>query len=236
MEDVAGSKLEGRILSVNVGMPRDLGREGAEQAFDRPWRTGMLKDPVAGPVWVGRTNLAGDGQGDTRIHGGPDRAVHAYPSEHYASWRRQLPGLELDYAAFGENLTTLGLTEATVCIGDSFEAGRAVVQVTQPRIPCWKLGRRFRVKDMAVRFRTAGRVGWHMRVLVCGNVQAGEPITLLERPEPSWTLERSLQVILDPLAEPEAALQLAGSPYLSAYQRRALLGPGTVARRVEIEE
>lgn len=228
--------LQATVLSVNVGLPQDLGRPGTEEeVYDRPWRSGIYKTPVVGPIWVGPTNLAGDGQGDTRIHGGPDRAVHAYPSEHYPYWREQLDEPDLAYADFGENLTTAGLLESTVCVGDTLEVGGALLQVTQPRLPCWKLARRFRRKDMAVQLRVAGRVGWHMRTLREGNVEAGQELRLVERPAPEWPLDRVFQILINARREREAALELARCPYLSAYQRRALGDPDAVPARVETE-
>lgn len=223
------------MLSLNVGPAIDLGTRGAENAFDRPWRTGIFKTPVRGPVWLGSLNLDGDGQGDVRIHGGADRAAHAYPSEHYAYWREQLGEAGLEYSAFGENLTTAGLLESSVCLGDAYELGEAVVQVTQPRLPCWRVARRFRVKDMAVRMRTSGRVGWHLRVLREGHVEAGLPMRLVERPCPEWPLDRVFQILIDARRERQAARELAACQLLSAYQRRALGDPDAVPARVEVE-
>src|SRR6266478_3139857 len=122
-----------RIVSVNVGMPRDAVWK------DMAVRTGIFKGPVDGPVMIGKLNLDGDRQADLTVHGGAEKAVYAYPSEHYAYWRQELPGVALSWGRFGENLTTEGLLEDTLCIGDRLRIGAAVLVVTQPRVPCYKL-------------------------------------------------------------------------------------------------
>lgn len=157
------------------------------------------KQPVGRPVSVGPAGLTGDEQGDRRNHGGPDKAVHHYPLDHYAAWRSDLPfptaSTELLDApgAFGENLATLGLTEESVCVGDVFRIGTATLQVSQARQPCWKLNHRFGMKDMARRVQATGRTGWYYRVLEPGMVAMGDNITLLDRPLPDWTLARILR-------------------------------------------
>jgi MOSC domain-containing protein YiiM len=130
-----------KLLSIQVGLPKAVG--GSDPASE--WTTGFFKEPVSGPIWVGTTNLAGDGQGDLRVHGGADKAINLYPFEHYAYWLNELEIQKLSKGAFGENLTTTGAVEADVCIGDIFEIGGAtggLVQISQPRQPCWKLSRR----------------------------------------------------------------------------------------------
>src|SRR5438552_8126480 len=135
-----------RVVSVNVGGPREVEWRG------RRVRTSIWKTPVAGRVRVGRLDLEGDEQSDLAVHGGPDKAVYVYPSEHYDDWRRELPGTDLPWGAFGENLTIQGLLEDGVRIGDRLRAGSAEVSVTQPRMPCYKLGVRFGRDDMVKRF------------------------------------------------------------------------------------
>jgi len=130
-----------KIVSLRVGMPRTFGREGAVDPMERPWRSGIFKEEVDEPVWLGRTNLVGDGQADLKHHGGPEKAVHVYAAAHYPAWQRELQRADLTYGAFGENFTVEGQTEETVCIGDTYRVGDAVVQVSQPRQPCWKPAR-----------------------------------------------------------------------------------------------
>lgn len=171
-----------RIVSVNVGIPRQVNWNGERV------RTGIFKEPVAGRVAVRRLNLDGDRQADLSAHGGPDKAVYAYPAEHYSFWRAQLPGTDLPWAQFGENLTVEGLLENEVGIGDHFRVGSAELEVSQPRIPCYKLGIRFGRDDMVKRFLDSGRTGFYFRVLREGEVQAGDPVVLLECARDSLTV------------------------------------------------
>jgi len=126
-----------RIVSVNVGMPREVAWKGMTA------RTGIFKEPVDGPVMIDKLNLAGDSQADLTVHGGEEKAVYAYPAEHYEYWRHELPDVSLSWGMFGENLTTEGLSEDTLCVGDRLSIGSTVLQVTQPRVPCYKLALRF---------------------------------------------------------------------------------------------
>jgi MOSC domain-containing protein YiiM len=158
------------VVSVNVGTPKLV------QVRDRTVLTSIFKSPVAGRVAVGRRNLAGDRQADLRVHGGPYKAVYCYPEEHYPFWSEQLPGMELPLGMFGENLTTRGLTEDEAHIGDQFRVGSAVLQVTQPRMPCYKLGIRFGRSDMPKRFWLSGRPGIYFSVVEEGDLAAGDPI------------------------------------------------------------
>jgi len=142
-------------------------------------RTSIFKAPVAGRVRVAALNIAGDEQSDLSVHGGIDKAVYAYPSEHYAFWRKELPDMEFPWGAFGENLTTEGLLEDGVHIGDRFRAGSAEFVVTQPRIPCYKLGIRFNRPEMVKRFLRSGRSGFYLAVLREGDIAAGDGVELV---------------------------------------------------------
>ncbi len=164
-----------RVISVNVGQPREL-------VFgDVRVLTGIYKEPVAGRVAVRRLNLDGDRQADLRVHGGEDKAIYLYPSEHYAFWREQFPEMSLPWGMFGENLTIAGLLEAEVHVGDRFQIGSVQVQVTQPRTPCYKLGIRFGREDIIKRFLDSGLTGFYCSVVEEGDVAADDPITLLSR-------------------------------------------------------
>jgi MOSC domain-containing protein YiiM len=145
--------------------------------------TSIFKEPVSGRVRVNRLNLAGDAQSDLTVHGGPDKAVYVYPSEHYPYWREQLPDFPLPWGAFGENLTTDGLIETEVRIGDRLRIGSAEFVVTQPRMPCYKLGIRFNRADMVKRFLKSERSGFYLKVVEEGEVGAGDGITRLARDE-----------------------------------------------------
>jgi MOSC domain-containing protein YiiM len=159
-----------RVLSVNVGLPRDL-------AFGkRRIRTAIVKEPAAGAIPLRRLGFEGDGQADPRVHGGPDKAAYVYPSEHYAYWSEILGRNDLSPGAFGENLTSEGLLETDARIGDVYEIGSARVQVTRPRTPCAKLGARFGSMAFVRTFATAGRPGFYLRVLQEGMVEAGDVI------------------------------------------------------------
>jgi MOSC domain-containing protein YiiM len=146
-----------------------------------PVSTGIFKDPVAGRVMLRTLNLDGDRQADLTVHGGPEKAVYVYPAEHYAFWKRELPEMELPWGMFGENFTTDGLLETETHIGDRFRIGSAEVMVTQPRMPCYKLGIRFGRADMIKRFLISERSGFYLSVLKEGEVGAGDEFQLLEK-------------------------------------------------------
>lgn len=146
----------------------------------------MFKDRVEGPVRLGLHNLDGDAQADLRHHGGPDKAICVYPKDRYSMWSERL-GIDLGAGDFGENFTVTGQDEDSVCLGDRYRIGQAVVQVTQPRSPCWKLARRWH-PSLALWFQESGHTGWYLRVLQEGLVQSGQPLELLERPHDTWTI------------------------------------------------
>src|SRR3989454_12700498 len=163
------------VISFNVGLPRLVLRNV------EPVSTGIFKEPVEGRVMLRTLNLDGDRQADLSVHGGPDKAVYVYPSEHYDYWRHELPGMELPWGTFGENFTTEGFLEDTVNIGDRFRIGSAVVMVTQPRMPCYKLGIKFGQDDIIKRFLRSGRTGFYLAVLQEGEARAGDVIERLSR-------------------------------------------------------
>jgi MOSC domain-containing protein YiiM len=165
-----------KLVSVNVGVPREVEWNGKRVL------TSIWKDPVVGPVRVGTLNLDGDRQSDLSVHGGADKAVYVYPSEHYAYWRRELPGIELPWGVFGENLTTEGMLEEQVQIGDRLRIASAEFVVTQPRMPCFKLGIRFGHPDMVKRFLHSQRTGFYLSVVLEGQVAAGDLIHYVSRP------------------------------------------------------
>lgn len=166
-----------RIVSVNVGLPREVTWQG------KVITTGIFKKPIKGAVMLRSLNLDGDKQADLSVHGGPDKAVYAYPVEHYEYWREQLPDMSLPWGMFGENLTTEGLIEDTIYIGDRFRIGEAEVMVTQPRLPCYKLGIKFGRADMVKKFLSSRRTGFYLAVLREGMVEAGNLIEPMGRGE-----------------------------------------------------
>lgn len=164
-----------KIVSVNVGIPREVFWKGMKVS------TGIFKRPVDGLVRIAPLNLEGDRQADLTVHGGVDKAVYAYPAEHYDYWRKELREEKLSWGSFGENLTTEGLLEDTVCVGDEMRIGTAVLIVTQPRTPCYKLALRLGRDDMVERFLASGRTGFYFSVIEPGDVGAGSQVTVLSR-------------------------------------------------------
>ena len=178
-----------RLHALHVGRPAVYGTEGADDPMDRPWRSGIFKEPAVGSVFLGETNLDGDEQADQKNHGGLDKAVCVYPLAHLPYWAGRL-GQDVGPGAFGENFTAAGMDEESVCLGDVFAVGEAMVQVSQPRAPCWKLARRWQEKKLALWVQETGFTGWYLRVLQTGIVEAGQPLTLQERPHPEWPITR----------------------------------------------
>ena len=164
-----------RLVSVNVGLPQDATWHGTIVT------TAIYKQPVEGRVVLRKLNLDGDRQADLTVHGGADKAVYCYPIEHYEYWKKELPDRELPAGVFGENFTTEGLLEQSLSIGDRFSVGSAEVVVTQPRLPCYKLGVRFQADDMVKRFLASGRTGFYLAVTREGEVGAGDPMNAIAR-------------------------------------------------------
>ncbi len=209
------------LLDLRIGAVAPLGARGAP--------SGIAKRRASGPLLLSPTGLAGDEQGDTIRHGGPEKAVHHYPFDHYAAWTGDLGPHPLlaGPGAFGENFSTLGLTEATVAIGDVFRLGTALIEVSQGRQPCWKLNERFGRPDMARLVQSSGRTGWYYRVLEPGSVSPDDRLVLQERRAPDWTLARIWHTFyIDPLNREE----LAG---IAALDRLAEGWRGHAARRLQ---
>jgi MOSC domain-containing protein YiiM len=163
------------LVSVNVGLPREIAWQGMHVT------TAFLKQPVEGRIALRKLNLEGDRQADLTVHGGEFKAVYCYPLEHYDYWRQELTGVDLPMGSFGENFTTEGLLEDSVHLGDRFSVGSAEVMVTQPRLPCYKLGVRFQATDMVKRFLASGRMGFYVAVTREGEVGAGDRIKTISR-------------------------------------------------------
>jgi MOSC domain-containing protein YiiM len=171
-----------KLVEVCVGKPREVEWRGERIT------TSIFKTPVAGQVQVARLNIDGDEQSDLSVHGGPDKAVYAYPMEHYAYWQSELPDAALRWGSFGENLTTEGMLESEVLIGDRYRIGTVELVVTQPRMPCYKLAVRFERPDMVKRFLRSGRSGIYFRVEREGELGAGDTITRIARDERGVTV------------------------------------------------
>ena len=180
----------GYLNSIQVGKPAE---HPPNQLTARSWRSGIFKRKVVGPVWLGRENLAGDGQQNQRVHGGPDRALLLYAAAHYLDWAAELgDGLPAGFGpgAFGENFTVSGLDETTVCLGDIYEVGAARIEISQPRLPCANLARRWQLPDLPRRVEATGRGGFYARVLREGEVAAGQLLFRRARPCPDWPIAR----------------------------------------------
>lgn len=193
-------------------------RVGVAVAGPRNQLTAIDKQPVSSAQYLDEHRFRKDQQGDPVHHGGPEKAVHHYAAEHYAKWQHELidlPVRSLQEGGFGENLSTLGLTEENVAIGDIFELGDAVIQVSQPRQPCWKLNARFNVPDMALRVQTSGRTGWYYRVLQTGWVQPDDPLRRIARPQAAWTVARVIRALYHQQLEYDELAVMAELPELS---------------------
>lgn len=202
------------LRELRLGAIRPLGPKGVPSGID--------KHPVADPVLAGPLGLAGDAQADTRHHGGPDKAVHAYPAAHLALWAADLPETAALFrpGGFGENLVVDGATEADICLGDRWQLGGALLEVSQARQPCWKLNLRFGRTDMVQRVQDSGRSGWYFRVLEPGTMAAGDVARLRSRPHPGWSLTRVSHLLYHDRMNRAALGELAALPGLPETWRR----------------
>jgi MOSC domain-containing protein YiiM len=210
------------LSSIQIAKPANYGSEDATTLDDSSWRTGFFKMPVEGPVSVGTTNLEGDGQADLQNHGGIDKAVLAYSADHYPKWRRELRMADMPHGSFGENLTIDGLSEESAFIGDVIRIGGATFEVSQPRRPCWKLARRWRMHELPDLVIQNGRSGWYLRVLEPGRIARQMSLTLLERPNPEWSIARANQVLHHGTKDLTLTRALAGVPGLADSWSEAL--------------
>lgn len=202
------------LVSLRSGRIAPLGSENLPSA--------IRKLPVAGTVAITSLGLAGDEQADRQHHGGPDKALHHYPAEHYLLWRAELPerAARFEVGGFGENLATLGLNESEVCVGDVYRLGGALIQVSQGRSPCRKLEIVFDVPDMVRQVRETARTGWYYRVLSPGEVTAEDALTLEDRPHHDWPVVRLFTTLFHPAVDAAALRTLAGLPVLAENWRQ----------------
>ena len=193
----------------------------------RPWpdkpSTAISKQQVRGAVQIDARGLEGDEQADLKVHGGPEKAIHHYAAEHMQHWRRVFPEHASTFqpGCFGENISTTGLTEEMLCIGDELQLGTARVQVCQGRQPCWKLNAHIGLPEMAAQFQRSGRTGWYYRVLEAGIVKSGDAVTVSRRLHPEWPLSRIIAARFNPRLETDIAATLAQIESLSASWRNA---------------
>ena len=202
-----------KLISIQVGIPRTVQIDGEEIT------TGIFKTPIEKRIPLHWLDLEGDQQADLTVHGGRDKAVYVYPSEHYPYWKKQLPGVNLPWGAFGENFTTSGLVEDTVCLGDRFTIGTAEVVVTQPRLPCFKLNLKFDRADMAKRFLASRRSGFYLRVLREGEVGPGDEIVRTHQDENRVSISDALRIYLHEASSNELVHRALQVEYLSPSWR-----------------
>ena len=204
-----------KILSLQIGLPQRVVAGGKERF------TAFGKQPVTGPVRLTRTGLVGDGVGDPKVHGGLDKAVCCYPSEHYPAWEREL-GVALGPAAFGENFTTAGLTEETVHVGDRFQVGSALVEVSQPRQPCSTLAAMRDRKGFVKEVQESGRTGFYLRVLHEGDVSPGDTIAVAAADPAAISIAEANRIHRDRRHDPDGVRRLLAVPALSVAWRDEL--------------
>jgi MOSC domain-containing protein YiiM len=171
----------GKLVSIQIGVTQTY-TDG-----QGTWETAFHKEPVMDPIYLGKIGLEGDSQANKKHHGGPDKAVLMYSADHYPKWEAEL-GKQFPKGGFSENLTVSGLDETIVCVGDVFQIGAVKLQVTQPRSPCRNISRFWKIPDLLKRVTHTGRTGWYCRVLTEGNIEAGTPVELIERPNPGETV------------------------------------------------
>jgi MOSC domain-containing protein YiiM len=208
------------LISVQVGVPRTVTRDGQDVS------TGIFKSPVEKRLRMRHLNLEGDQQADLTVHGGQNKAVYAYPSEHYPYWKKELPGVDLPWGAFGENLTTSGLLESAVCIGDRFTIGAAEVVVTQPRLPCYKLNLKFDRDDMVKRFLASHYSGFYLRVLREGEIGAGDEIVSIRQDENRVSVLDTLRLYLHESHSSDLRHRALQVKYLSPSWRKEFSDQG----------
>jgi MOSC domain-containing protein YiiM len=208
------------VADILTGLALPLGNRNVPSGID--------KAPVIGRVFVGREGLTDDAQGDRKHHGGPEKALHHYAYEHYAHWRDTIGLRDVlrKPGAFGENLTTTGLTEHDVAVGDTFRVGKALIQVSQGRQPCWKLNIRFDVADMALQVQRSGLTGWYYRVIEEGLIERGDELQIVDRPAPDWTVRRLWRALYVDTLNLEELSRLCELAYLPerwrSYARRRI--------------
>jgi MOSC domain-containing protein YiiM len=210
------------IFGLFVGRAKVIAPSGSNCKSDQPWESGIFKDPAADSVWLSYGGLQGDEQADRKYHGGPEKAVCAYPAAHYDYWRRQ-PGLDqIQFGGFGENLTLEGATEAQLCIGDRFQFDEVIMEISQPRQPCWKLSRRWHVEDLKEQSERTGLTGFYFRAIKHGWLKPNATGVLVERVWPQWNLAECNAIMHQRPEDHAAALRLSECPQLSTSWRDKL--------------
>ncbi len=207
------------VAKIFVGKPKEYIDADQDGSYENRWKSSILKTEISGPVMLRELNLDGNLQQDLEDHGGLDKAVLGYSAEHYSLWQQELPELDLKAGAFGENFSIAGQTEKTVCLGDRFEIGEAIVEISQPRQPCSKLSWRWKTPTLTKLATTTRRLGWYFRVIQQGNVQAGDTMKLVNRPLPQWTVQEVNDVYYSKQPNMEKVHELANCTLLAKIWR-----------------
>ncbi|MEO8971646.1 MAG: MOSC domain-containing protein [Ktedonobacteraceae bacterium] len=213
----------GVLQSVQVGTPHRYGTAGAQEAMEKTWRTSFFRTPSKQPRWLFTTHLEGSKQADLKHHGSLDQAVLLYAAANYPLWQAELGRQDIGPGGFGENFTIDGLSEETVCVGDTYAVGEARIQVSGPRYPCWKIERRWSMAGLTAKAAATGRTGWYCRVLQEGLIEPGMPVTLIERPYPQWTIALINSFAHHHNRDVETAQVIAACPLLNEFWQRYIV-------------
>ncbi len=213
----------GVLRSVQVGMPRRYGTVGAKEELEKVWRTSFFREPSEDARWLYTTHLEGNKQADLKHHGSLDQAVLLYAAAHYPLWQKELGREDIGPGGFGENFTVEGLTEETVCVGDTYALGEARIEVSGPRYPCWKIERRWGMKGLTAMAAATGRTGWYCRVLQEGLIEPGMDVRLVERPYPQWTIALINDFAHHRNRDVEMAKEIERCPLLNEFWRKYIV-------------
>lgn len=219
---------EPHLHKVYTGKVKQVGNPDSEDPMERDWETAMFKTKREDKVWLSKTGISGDEVANELLYGGLDKALFCYPIKHYADWQDKYERDDMVIGTMGENFAVLEMDEFSVCIGDIYEVGDAIIQVSQPRKPTWQEARRFHILDLALDMQRTGRTGWYYRVLEEGNIWGDIPVNLLERPYPQWSVQAANEIMYQYKQELRLADDLAACGALSQnwvrHLRKRLLG------------
>lgn len=211
------------VQNLLVGKVKQVGDPNAINPLEKAWESGMFKESTEMSVWLSESGLKGDEVADKKNHGGQEKAIFAYPVSHYDFWQNEQHIEGIHIGGMGENLAVADMDEYSVCIGDTYQFGDAVIQVSQPRKPCWKPARRHQTIDLAIRIQKTGRTGWYFRVLQEGFVKAGTELALIERPYLEWSIANCNEVMYEKKNDLELAEKLVRCHLLADSWKQTLV-------------